>query len=72
MNGSEIFVWLVIGVIPYHITWRHEKKGRTVNVQACLWSLESFLGPSGQSQYILDLPFVKQLGRAARAFFSHL
>ncbi len=72
MNGSEIWIWLVVGIVPYYVTWQRVRNGRILKVRALFWSLEVLLGQGGRYQLTMHVPLINRLQSAIWAAIMHL
>ncbi len=72
MNVNQLGIWLVVGLIPYHIKWQRMKDGRILEMRALFWSLVGHMRPGGRFTWTLHITLIKHLGNVARAVLVHL
>ncbi len=72
MNGDQLGIWLVVGMIPYHIEWQSMKDGRMLEIRALFWLLVGDMRPGERFVWALHIPLIKHLGNVARAVLVHL
>ena len=72
MNGSIFWIWLMLGLTPYHVE-RSLKDGKhTLEVRALYWSLLIQSGPVGNRLWKVHIPLVERLQRAIWAALERL
>jgi hypothetical protein len=72
MIGNNLWIWLIVGLIPYYIDGQKVKSERSLHIRALFWSLEILFQHPGQRRWILHVPFVKRLQHAALMVIKHL
>ncbi len=72
MNGNQLGIWLVVGLIPYHIKWQSMKYGRILEMRASFWSLVGHMRPGERSVWTFHIALIKHLGNVARAVLVYL
>ncbi len=61
MNGNEIWIWLIVGLVPYYIKRQQGKDEQTFEVRAIFWSLVICQRHRGQHQWIVRIPLIERL-----------
>lgn len=62
MNGNTIWLWLVIGLIPYNIKCQHMRNvRRTLEVRAMFWSLVIHQQTSRGYEWTILVPFIERI-----------
>ncbi len=72
MIGNNIWIWLVVGLIPYYIKKQQRKNGWMLQVHALFWSLEMHCSHGEPKQWIWRILLVRQLRKAVWATILHL
>jgi hypothetical protein len=73
MNRNEVFIWLVVGLVPYRIKRQYLAGNvRTLEVQALFWSLVVRLRASGLHDWTLRVPLIEQMKKAIWAAVMQL
>lgn len=62
MNEWEIWIWLVVGLVPYHVKKAYLSGGKsTLEVRALFWSLRMLRRRSGRTDWSVRIPLVERL-----------
>jgi hypothetical protein len=72
MIGSDIWLWLVVGLIPYYTNKQRMGNGWILRVRALCWSLEIDRQPSGQNRWTLCVSLIERLRNAVYTAIMHL
>jgi hypothetical protein len=72
MIRNNLWIWLMVGLIPYYIRSQNVKSGRSLHIRAMFWSLEILYQHHGRRQWILCVPLIKRLHHAAWMAIKHL
>lgn len=73
MNGNEVWVWLVVGLVPYRIEKRClAGHVRTLEVRALFWSLTVRLRSSGRHDWTVRVPLIERLRDAVWAAVTQM
>jgi hypothetical protein len=69
---NTLWIWFVVGLIPYYVNKQQTRNGWVLQVRALFWSLEILLNPCGWHRWTLRVPLIKQLHNAVWAAILHL
>jgi hypothetical protein len=72
MFGNNLWIWFVVGLIPYYINKQRLKNGWILQVRALFWSLEIRGLQRGQDHWTVRIPVIERLQIAAWAVITHL
>lgn len=67
MNGNNIWIWLVLGIIPYYVNKQPMRNGWILQIRTLFWSFEIHYQRLSQNQWTLRVPLIKRLGDAVWA-----
>ena len=71
MFGNNLWVWLIVGLIPYYINKQPTRNGWILQVRALFWSLEVHR-QQGRNRLTLRVPLIERLRSAVWAAIQHL
>jgi hypothetical protein len=71
MIGNNLWIWLVVGIIPHYIEKQQMRNGWIMHIRALFWSLE-IRYQHGQNRWTLSIPLVERLRSAVWAAIMHL
>jgi hypothetical protein len=60
---NNLWLWLVIGFVPYYIGKQQVRGKQKFEVRAVFWSLEVLQPCRGSSQWKLRIPLKEQFGK---------
>ena len=72
MNGHDLWMWLLVGLIPYHGSWQLVRGERVLEMQAWFWSVEVRLRQQRGCQWTFCVPMIKRLRDAVWAAVKSL
>lgn len=65
---NEIWIWLVLGLVPYRVRHRYTRSGERVwTVQALFWSVHIEHQCSGHYDWAVQVPLIERLRDAVWA-----
>lgn len=68
---TTLWIWLVVGLIPYYINTHYASNERRLQARALFWSLNIQDKLHGQTQWTLHIPLIKRLQHAVWAALQH-
>lgn len=73
MNGNEIWLWLLVGLTPYHLK-RVNRPGKLhrLELRALFWSLAVERRPGGRYEWLMRAPLIERLREAMWAALLRL
>lgn len=73
MNGNEIWLWLLVGLTPYHLK-RVNRPGKVhrLEMRALFWSLAVERRPGGCYEWTIRAPLIERLREAMWAAILQL
>lgn len=60
MNGNQLWIWLVVGLVPYYGALCKAKGGQKFILQALFWSLEVYRQHNGFRQWTVHIPLIQR------------
>jgi hypothetical protein len=73
MSINEIWIWIVVGLLPYRVKWQSLTNGVcTLEMRALFWSLAVRLRRSGRHDWKLSVPLIERLRDAVWAAVMRL
>lgn len=66
MSENEIWMWLIMGFIPYYINLQQVRREQLLQIYALFWSFEIH-ARQHQRRWIFRMPLIKRLQNAAWA-----
>lgn len=58
---NELWIWLTVGLVPYHIRHQYTPDGtRVLTVRALFWSLHVQRLRSGQHDWTVQVPLIER------------
>ena len=72
MIGNDIWIWLVVGFIPYYVNKQQMGNGWILQVRALFWSLEIDRQQVRRNRWTLRVPLIERLRNAVCASIMHL
>ena len=72
MNYCEIWIWIIVGLLPYRVKLRNLAGGvRTLEARALFWSLTVRLRRSGRHDFVVHIPLIEDLRSRLNGFLMH-
>ncbi len=68
MFDNNLWIWLLVGIIPYYISRQRVRNGKLLCLRALFWSLKIRLHQSEQCQWTLHVPLIERMRTAIWAF----
>ncbi len=73
MNGNELWIGLMAGLLPYHVERRWlARGGRKLEIRALFWSLAVYRHRNGRRSWLVHVPLIERLRYAAWAAIEQL
>jgi hypothetical protein len=73
MNGKEIWIWLAVGLVPYHVKYEClAGGGHRLYLRSLFWSLVVHRRRSGRRDWRVRVPLIESLRDVVWATVTHL
>lgn len=72
MIGNHIWIWFVVGLIPYYINKQEVRNGWTLEIRTLFYSLKVYHREHGLNGWTLRVPLIERLRKAVWAGIMHL
>jgi hypothetical protein len=67
MFGNNLWIWLIVGLIPYYIKKQPSRNGWILQIRALFWSLELHRPRVGLNKWTIRVPLIERLRSAVWA-----